>query len=102
VLAPALRRRAALAEVAYLAGLLVAAGAIYSTLVLLPSKLKTRDLVVQREALATEVEGLERSIAVLRRDASALHDDAWVVERALRRRLGFLRPGESVFRPSGK
>ena len=101
MLAPALRRRAALAEVAYLAGLLLAAGAIYSTLVLLPCKLKTRDLLVQRDALAAEVQDLKGSIALLRRDTSALHDDPWVVERALRRRLGFLRTGECVFRPAG-
>lgn len=98
-LPPELRRRAALREVAYLGALLVAAGALYSGLVLLPSKLKTRDLLQRRDALAREVEGLRGSIDLLRRDTQALHDDAWSVERALRRRLGFLRPGERVFRP---
>jgi cell division protein FtsB len=96
--AGAARRRAALAEAAYLVGLLSLAGAVYSTLVLLPSKLATRDLRGRRDALTAEVADLERSIALLDRDARALHDDPWVVERTLRRRLGFLRPGERVFR----
>lgn len=98
-LPPELRRRAALREVAYLGALLVAAAALYSGLVLLPSKLKTRDLLARRDALTREVQGLRGSIDLLRRDTQALHDDAWCVERALRRRLGFLRPGERVFRP---
>lgn len=98
-LPPEHRRRAALQEVAYLAALLLAAGALYSALVLLPSKLKTRDLHQRRDALKHEVDDLRGSIDQLRRDTRALHDDAWSVERALRRRLGFLRPGERVYRP---
>jgi cell division protein FtsB len=98
-LAPESRRRAALHEVAYLAALLLAAGALYSALVLLPSKLKTRELRERRDALREEVADVRRSTDALRRDARALHADAWMVERALRRRLGFLRPNERVFRP---
>ena len=98
-LQPESRRRAALQEVAYLATLLVAAGALYSALVLLPSKLKTRELRARRDALRQEVDDVRRSTEALRRDARALHQDAWMVERALRRRLGFLRPNERVFRP---
>jgi cell division protein FtsB len=93
------RRRAALQEVAYLAALLLAAGALYSALVLVPSKLKTRDLRARRDALAHEVEDVRTSISSLERDARALRDDPWAVERALRRRFGYLRPGERVFRP---
>lgn len=98
-LAPESRRRAAVHEVAYLGTLLVAAGALYSALVLLPSKLKTRELRARRDALRLEVDDVGRSTERLARDARALHDDAWMVERALRRRLGFLRPNERVFRP---
>lgn len=99
-LPPEQRRRAALREVAYLAALLLAAGALYSALVLLPSKLKTRELRARRDALVSEVEDLRGSIADLERDTLALRDDPWSVERALRRRLGYLRPGERVLRPS--
>ncbi|MCO5169395.1 MAG: septum formation initiator family protein [Planctomycetes bacterium] len=99
-LPPEQRRRAALQEVAYLAALLLTAGALYSALVLLPSKLKTRELRTRRDALAAEVGDLRGSIAALERDARALREDPWSIERALRRRLGFLRPGERVFRPS--
>ena len=98
-LPPDQRRRAALQEVAYLAALLLTAGALYSALVLLPSKLKTRELRARRDALAGEVKDLRTSIAGLERDTRALRDDPWSVERALRRRLGYLRPGERVFRP---
>jgi cell division protein FtsB len=98
-LPPDQRRRAALHEVAYLTALLLTAGALYSALVLLPSKLKTRELRARRDALTTEVKDLRGSIADLERDARALRDDPWSVERALRRRLGYLRPGERVFRP---
>ncbi len=98
-LPPEQRRRAALQEVAYLAALLLTAGALYSALVLLPSKLKTRELKTRRDALVGEVKDLGASIADLERDARALRDDPWSVERALRRRLGYLRPGERVFRP---
>lgn len=101
-LPPDQRRRAALHEVAYLAALLLAAGALYSALVLLPSKLKTRELRARRDALVVEVKDLRASIADLERDARALRDDPWSVERALRRRLGYLRPGERVFRPATK
>lgn len=98
-LPPEQRRRAALQELAYLVGMLLTAGALYSALVLLPSKLKTRELRARRDALLTEVKDLRASIADLERDARALRDDPWSVERALRRRLGYLRPGERVFRP---
>ena len=85
----------------YLLGLLATAGSFYFGLVLLPSKLRTEDLQARRDAVQTEVEGLEASIEELKRDTRALEDDPWVVERALRARLGYLRPGERVYRRDG-
>ena len=88
------------AEAAYLAALLCTAGLTYGVLVLLPSRIQTRAL---RERLARqerEVEALRGSIATLHRDTAALREDPWTVERALRARLGYLRPGERVFRGS--
>ncbi len=95
------RRRAALREAAYLAALLTTAAATYAVLILYPSRLKTRQLRAQLEQQRQQVEVLEESIANLRRDAQALHDDPWSIERALRARLGYLRQGERVFRGGG-
>jgi cell division protein FtsB len=92
-----LRRRAALREAVYLAGLLATAGTLYTVLVLLPSRMKTGSLRDRHDALAHEVEETRKGTAELRKEAAALRDDPWVVERALRQRLGYLRPGERVF-----
>ena len=92
------RRRAAIREALYLTALLAAAGTAYFGFVLLPSKLRTHELLATHQTLTEDVEALKGSIAELRRDTSALQEDAWVVERALRGRLGYLRPGERVFR----
>lgn len=91
-----LRRRAALREAAYLGALLACAGAAYGVIVLLPSKLKTRRLQAEHTRRAEQVDALRASIDALRRDTRALQDDPWTVERTLRARLGFLRPGEQV------
>lgn len=90
------KRRAALREAGYLVGLLITAGAAYTLLLYFPSRLKTEHLSTQRDTIAAEVQGLETSITTLRRDASALRQDPWTVERALRNRLGYLRTGERV------
>lgn len=91
-----LRRRAALREAVYLSALLACAGAAYGVIVLLPSKLKTRALRAEHARRAEEVDHLRESIEALKRDTRALQDDPWTVERTLRTRLGFLRPGEQV------
>lgn len=93
------RRRAAVREALYVLALLTTAGAAYFGFVLFPSKLRTQELRDQNDAVALEVEELRTSIDGLERDTLALEDDAWVVERALRGRLGYLRQGERVFRP---
>ena len=95
--APRLRRRAALREGLYLGALLVTAGTIYAALVLLPSRMKTGSLGDRRAALAAEVEQTRAHTQELERESAALRDDPWLVERALRQRLGYLRPGERVF-----
>jgi cell division protein FtsB len=92
------QRRAALREALYLTALLATAGTAYFGFALLPSKLQTADLEANHQALTQEVGDLRESITELRRETVALHDDPWVVERALRGRLGYLRPGERVFR----
>jgi hypothetical protein len=58
--------------------------------------LKTEKLRDQRDALLVEKGGLEKEVASLRTESKALETEPWAVERALRRRLGFLRPGERV------
>lgn len=95
--APRLRRRAAVREALYLTGLLLTAGTIYTALVLLPSRMKTGSLQDRRDTLAFEVDELRAGTEQLDRESAALRDDPWLVERALRQRLGYLRPGERVF-----
>jgi cell division protein FtsB len=95
------RRRAALREALYLTALLATAGTAYFGFVLLPSKLRTDELEATHQSLTEDVDALRESIASLRRDTAALEGDAWVVERTLRGRLGYLRPGERVFRVGG-
>jgi cell division protein FtsB len=95
---PARQRRAALREALYLTALLATAGTAYFGFVLLPNKLRTAELAETHATLSKETSELRESIANLRRDTAALHDDPWVVERALRGRLGYLRQGERVFR----
>jgi len=97
---PRTRRRAAAREIGYLAGLLATAGAVYGGLVLLPSKLRTRELRAERDTLQRELEDARDRIDRLERDTKALASDPWTIERALRTRLGHLRPGEHVFRPA--
>lgn len=81
------------------AGALVLAGAsVLYVCVLLPSRLKTDRLREQRDELKTERSHLEKDVADLKAEARALDRDPWAVERALRRRLGFLRPGEHVLK----
>ena len=91
-------RRAALREVAYLTGMLVTSGLAFWVLVLLPSRLQTEELRRKHERSLAEVEHLQQETARLERETRALEDDPWAVERALRARLGFLRPGERVLR----
>ena len=92
------RRRAALREALYLTALLATAGTAYFGFMLLPSKLRTSEFEATHQALTEDVEALKESITALHHDRAALEEDAWVVERALRGRLGYLRPGERVFR----
>jgi predicted nuclease with TOPRIM domain len=81
------------------AGALVLAGAsVLWVCVLLPTRLKTERLREQRDALRHEKEQLEKEVADLKAESEALEHDPWAVERALRRRLGFLRPGEHVLK----
>ena len=93
------RRRAAVREGLYVLAMLSIAGAAYFGFALFPSKLRTQELQAKHDALAKEADELKESIATLRRDTRAMNDDPWVVEHALRGRLGYLRPGERVFRP---
>ena len=93
------RRRAAVREMLYVLALLSIAGAAYYGFALFPSKLRTQELQAEHDALAKDVDALQDSIATLRRDTRAMSDDPWVVEHALRGRLGYLRAGERVFRP---
>ena len=97
-LGPRRRRRAAIREAAYVSALLLSAGLVYFGFVLLPSRLQTAELRADHQKLVEEIDDLRDSIATLRRDTQALEDDPWVVERAIRGRLGYLRPGERVFR----
>ena len=92
------RRRAALREASYLCSLLATAGVLYGLLVFLPGKMQTRELSQARDKLVQDVSVLRESMQVAQRDTKALENDAWYVERALRVRLGYLRPGERVFR----
>lgn len=91
------RRRAALREVAYLTGLLLSAGVSYWVLILLPSRIHTQELRARTEQARAEVRATEERIARTQRDTAALRDDPYLVERALRKRLGYLAPGERVF-----
>lgn len=91
------RRRAALGEVCYLLTLLALSGGLYLVVVLGPVKLATHDERRRCDETRAEVVELERRIARLRRDAQAHEADPWAVERALRRRMGFLRAGERTF-----
>lgn len=81
------------------AALLVAAGAsaLY-VLAYLPSRLKTETLRARRDALQVEKAKLTTELLAIRAESRALEDDPWAVERALRRRLGYLRPGERVLK----
>ena len=78
--------------------LLLAGASVLYVCVLLPSRLKTDRLREQRDALAVEKTALEKEVSDLKAEARGLETDKWAVERALRRRLGFLRPGEHVLK----
>jgi cell division protein FtsB len=41
-------------------------------------------------------EGLRRDVEVRQRDATALEDDDFAIERAIRERLEYARPGETI------
>ena len=90
------RRRAAAREIAYVLALLVSAAGLYTLLVLLPGRLRTDEMRLQRDALEAEVVALEASVRAVEQETRALQEDPWVVERALRRWLGYLRPHERV------
>jgi len=90
--------RAATREGLYAAALVLAGASVLYICVLLPSRLKTDQLRTQRDALKTKKEALEKDVKDLVDEARSLETDHWAVERALRRRLGFLRPGESVLK----
>jgi len=90
--------RAALREGTYAAALVLAGASVLYICVLLPSRLKTDSLREQRDHLRTEKAQLEKEVEDLRCEARALDSDPWAIERALRRRLGFLRPGENVLK----
>lgn len=79
----------------FLALVLAGASLLYVA-VLLPSRIKTDRLRDRRDALAREKDQLEREVEGLAAEARALDTDPWAIERALRRRLRFLRPGERV------
>ena len=91
------RRRAALREVAYLTGLLLSAGLSYWILILLPSRLHTQELRARTEQARADVRATQERIARTQRDTAGLADDPYLIERALRKRLGYLAPGERVF-----
>jgi cell division protein FtsB len=92
------QRRRALREVGYLAGLLLASGLAYYVLILLPSRLQTEELREHHDRTAAEVRAIDAEVRRLSRETAALEGDAWAVERALRTRMGYLKPGERVFR----
>jgi hypothetical protein len=89
----------ALAREAAHAFLLVAAGAsaLY-VLAYLPSRLKTDSLRTRCLALRAEKEKVSSELDAIRAQTKGLEQDRWAVERALRRSLGFLRPGERVLK----
>src|SRR4051812_18991114 len=80
-------------ETLYAGALVLAGASVLYVCVLLPSRLKTDRLREQRDELKTEKAQLEKEVADLKSEARSLETDPWAVERALRRRLGFLRPG---------
>ena len=85
-------------ETLHAAALVLAGASALYVCVLLPSRLKTDRMREQRDELRNERAALEKEVADLKAEARALESDPWAVERALRRRLGFLRPGEHVLR----
>jgi cell division protein FtsB len=90
--------RAALREGIYAAALVLAGASVLYACILLPSRMKTDRLRAQRDQLKAEKAQLDREVEELRAEARALDSDPWAVERSLRRRLGFLRPGEHVLK----
>ena len=59
-----------------------------------PHRRRTREFVERAAALDAEVERLRADNARLSSELAALETDPWIVERELRHRTGFLRPGE--------
>lgn len=79
--------------------LLVLAGAsLLYVLAYLPSRLKTDALRARCVALHHDRDKVAAELAVLRAETRGLDEDPWAVERALRRQLNFLRPGERVLK----
>jgi len=85
-------------EALHALALVLAGASVLYACILLPSRLKTESLRRQRDDLKAEKTRLEKDVSDLRAEARALETDPWAVERALRRRLGFLRPGEHVLK----
>ena len=52
----------------------------------------------EAERLERENGGLERSVTRLRRDVKALSGDPAALERAAREELGYVKPGELVYK----
>jgi hypothetical protein len=90
------RRHAVFREAAHGAALIAAAGAVLWVTVLLPSRLKTERIDEQRLALLAETKDLEKEVRDLEAETRALDQDPYEMEKVLRARLGFLRPGERV------
>jgi cell division protein FtsB len=89
---PARRRRLALAYVAILALLLLAsaldAGGLRRAL----------HLEAQARRLSEDDAALEARVVRLRREVKALRGDPAALERAAREELGYVRPGEIIYK----
>jgi cell division protein FtsB len=90
--------RAIAREGAYGLALVLAGASILYLCVLLPSRLKTERIRDRRDELKVEKAKLESELDGLRAETRALETEPWAVERALRRRLSFIRPGERVLK----
>ena len=55
-----------------------------------------RSLRSDRDAANDRIEALRLDVDTRRRDAAALVDDEFAIERAIRERLEYARPGETI------
>ncbi len=62
-----------------------------------PHRRKTQEFRARAAQLEAEVEQLDAENARLEAEIAAIGTDPFIVERELRRRTGFLRPGEHRF-----